>query len=301
MSRTCQHIQDDGLHCTNPAMYRRQVCYHHWRILRPNPPVNDVAYVPPTFDSEASVSLVCANILRSLFAGKMTPKFAQSAMTAVRETAKSIRLQGKMGKAGNRSATRLTPFMADYFSTLDQMQSKSAAAYPDPQPLLYPATFAEVPEHKDEETDDIEAKMTNMGKELNDVDTGFQARVSAVPTAEPPSLKDDSLDLHRTADNRGRAGLQPRVADPKKGGASAPVTSAAAPEGSPWRQPWVSVTSTSKAPAGATDSAKKPPQPAPLSAHQAKLLKKILRRGPKHPQFHLAARLLDRQIAGGTS
>ena len=66
---------------------------------------------------------------------------------------------------------------------------------------------------------------------------------------------------------------------------------AAAPEGSPGREPWVSVTSAPKAPAGATDK---------LSAHQSKLLKKILRRGPKHPQFHLAARLLDHDIAGAS-
>jgi hypothetical protein len=80
----------------------------------------------------------------------------------------------------------------------------------------------------------------------------------------------------------------------------APSAATAAPEGSPWREPWVSVTSTPKAPAGATDtpaSPKKPPQPAPLSATQTKLLKKIIRRGPKHPQFKLAARLLDRHIS----
>ena len=68
---------------------------------------------------------------------------------------------------------------------------------------------------------------------------------------------------------------------------------AAPPEGSPRREPWVSVTSTSPAPAGATDTK--------LSATQLKLMKKILRRGPSHPQFKLAARLLDRQISRGES
>ena len=46
--------------------------------------------------------------------------------------------------------------------------------------------------------------------------------------------------------------------------------------------------------APATPSSPKKP---PLSAHQSKLLKKILRRGPSHPQFKLAARLLDHHIA----
>jgi hypothetical protein len=53
------------------------------------------------------------------------------------------------------------------------------------------------------------------------------------------------------------------------------------------------------APAEAPDtpSPKKLPQSAPLSAHQLKLMKKIIRRGPSHPQFKLAARLLDHHIA----
>ena len=65
-----------------------------------------------------------------------------------------------------------------------------------------------------------------------------------------------------SSNDRGRAGLQPRVVEPEKVGALAPA-------------------------------AKKPP----LSATQFKLMKKILRRGPSHPQFKLAARLLDHQIA----
>ena len=71
--------------------------------------------------------------------------------------------------------------------------------------------------------------------------------------------------------DRGRAGLQPRVAGPEKVGALAPV-----------------------APAPAETTDKKPP----LSATQLKLMKKILRRGPSHPRFATAARLLDREIVG---
>ncbi len=74
---------------------------------------------------------------------------------------------------------------------------------------------------------------------------------------------------------------------------SGPPAAAAAHEGSPRSEPWVSVTSTSKAPAGVTD--KKPP----LSAHQLKLMTKILRRGPSHPRFAAAARILDSQISRG--
>ena len=322
MNGTCQHIQDDGERCTNPTMYRRQICYHHWRMLRPNPPVNDVAYVPPTLDCEASVSLVCSNILRSLFAGKITPKFAQSAMTVVRETAKSLRLQGKMGKAGDCPETRLTPFMADYYATMDTMQSKSAAAYPDPQPLMYPARFPDLSEEIDvpEEDSSATGSASSAGEQsasasntLDNVDTGFQARATRAQLAvlTPNSTTDDEnkpLEAARpraastTADTKSLAAATTTAMQCSTAPAaerSVSPAAVAAPEGSPWREPWVSVTSTSKAPAGKTETPtnKKPPQSAALSAHQAKLLKKILRHGPKHPQFHKAARLLDHQIS----
>jgi hypothetical protein len=48
-----------------------------------------------------------------------------------------------------------------------------------------------------------------------------------------------------------------------------------------------------EAPVGTTD--KKPS----LSTHQLKLMKKIIRRGPSHPQYKLATRLLDHQISKG--
>jgi hypothetical protein len=166
------------------------------------------------------------------------------------------------------------------------MQSQSAAAYPDPQPLLYPANFAEV----------LEDEESNLDTGKNHVGTDLPVRPARAQFAVVTD-EDNPLDAARpraaspTADTQKPADVTTMTTDP---------AAAAAPEGSPWREPWVSVTSTPKAPAGATDtpaSPKKPPQPAPLSATQTKLLKKIIRRGPKHPQFKLAARLLDRHIS----
>ncbi len=245
-NRTCEHIQDDGLRCPNPAMYRRQICFHHWRLLRASAPVCDPAYVPPTFDCEASVSLMTAHILRCVLAGKIDIKRAQVAMTCVRETAKSLRLQGKVG---NGIETSFTAFMADYFSALDEIQAKSAAAFPDPQPLIYPAHFADIPE--DDDADSFSSRAPAAG-------LSSRARVAGEGSASCSKS-------HDTADHGERAGLQPRVTELEGIGALAPVA----------------------------------PLHKPLSTTQTKLLRKILRRGPKHPQFHLAARLLDRQITRG--
>ncbi len=272
--RTCEHIQDDGVRCTNPAMYRRRVCYHHWRLLRPSAPVCDPAFVPPTFDSEASVSLMTAHILRCLLAGKIDRRMAQVAMTCVRETAKSLRLQGK---AGDNIETSFTHFMADYYSALDEIQQKSAAAYPDPQPLIYPAHFADLPEDDEEEGSSLPAPLQALssraplsGEKSASCPQPHNRAANRGRASAPPEA--ECSDHHNSTDNRGRAGLQPRVAGSENVGALAPVESA---------------------PAAATDNK--------LSATQTKLLKKILRRGPSHPQFHRAVRLLDHHLSPTTA
>jgi hypothetical protein len=145
--RICEHIQDDGLRCTNPAMYRREICFHHWRQLRPTAPPSDPAYVP-TFDSEASISNASAHMFRSVLAGKVDLKQARLALHFLRETARSLRRQRKIG---DKSEIHFTSFMADYYSALDEIQAKSAAAYPDPQPLIYPAHFRDLPEDYDDD------------------------------------------------------------------------------------------------------------------------------------------------------
>jgi hypothetical protein len=104
-------------------------------------------------------------------------------------------------------------------------------------------------------------------KSLDHVDTGFQARVT-------------------------RAQLAVSATEP----APEPIQSTTAPTLSS-RAPVVGGEGSDFAPLATdpTTSTKKPP----LSATQLKLMKKILRRGPSHPQFKLAARLLDHQIAEG--
>jgi len=182
--------------------------------------------VPPTFDSEASVSLMTAHILRCLLAGKIDIRRAQVAMTCVRETAKSLRLQSK---AGDRCETSFTAFMADYYSTLDEIQAKSAAVYPDPQPLIFPARFDDVPADENE-ADDLSSRAPVVRGEgsassaeeqpvstcngLPDAGSGAIARATQAPLAVPST--DDR------AHNRGRAGLQPGVAEQKECGAIAP-------------------------------------------------------------------------------
>ena len=84
--RICEHIQADGLRCTNPAMYRREVCFQHWRQLRPDVPPSDPAYVP-SFDSEASISNASAHMFRSVLAGKVDLKQGRLALQFLRETA----------------------------------------------------------------------------------------------------------------------------------------------------------------------------------------------------------------------
>jgi len=199
-------------------MYRRQLCFYHWRLHQPSAPVNDVAYVPPVFDSEASLVIASSHLFRAVLAGKIDLRRAQVALSCLRQAAKSLRLQHPVG---DHAETAFTPFMADYFTNLQRAQSASSAAYPDPQPLIYPASTGTIVE---------------TGTEGENVGTG-----------------------------------------------ASPVQRSGAP------QP----TTTDHAPAGATDSAPK----RPLSPAQTKLLKKILRRGPSHPQFQHATRLLDRHIA----
>ena len=100
----------------------------------------------------------------------------------------------------------------------------------------------------------------------NNVDTGFQARVT-------------------------RAQLAVSATEP----APEPIQSTTAPTLSS-RAPVVGGDGSAFAPVATdpTTSTKKPP----LSATQLKLMKKILRRGPSDPRFTTAARVLDRQISG---
>jgi hypothetical protein len=123
-------------------MYRRQVCFYHWRLHRPTAAVTDPAYVPPILDSEASIVIASSHILRAVLSGKIDLRRAQVAMSCLRQAAKSFRLQHPVG---DHAETSFTHFMADYFSNLDQAQAASSAAYPDPQPLIYPAPFADHP------------------------------------------------------------------------------------------------------------------------------------------------------------
>src|SRR4051794_26119584 len=141
-NRVCQHIQDDGLRCSNPTMYRRQICFYHWKLHRPTAAVTDPAYVPPILDSEASIVIACSHLLRAVLSGKIDLRRAQVAMSCLRQAATCFRLQHP---AGDHAETSFTAFMADYFSNLDEAQAAASAAYPDPHPLVYPAPFADVP------------------------------------------------------------------------------------------------------------------------------------------------------------
>ena len=121
-------------------------------------------------------------------------------------------------------------------------------------------------EKQDKERNNVELGMTHMGTE-NHVGTDLPVRPTraqlAVSQPALTAIAEPTNALHNVD-----TGFQARVG-------SAPAEPVATPS---------------------TPSPKKPPQSAPLSAHQLKLMKKIIRHGPSHPRFATAARLLDHHI-----
>jgi len=130
-------------------------------------------------------------------------------------------------------------------------------------------------EKQEKEKNNVELGMNHVGIGISNVGTGAPARATraqlAVSNADSTKTAPCTNALHNVD-----TGFQARVS----------VASA---------------TEEADLSSDSVASPKKPPQSAPLSAHQLKLMKKIIRRGPSHPQFKLAARLLDHHIADRSS
>ncbi len=114
MSNICTHVKDDGSRCESPAMYRRELCYYHWRqdMLRRTAVENE--HFLPTLDSDAGVQLAAAQVFRALASGQMQTFRAQTLLASLKLVASCLRMMKKSPAKPEDLVTELTPAMAAY-------------------------------------------------------------------------------------------------------------------------------------------------------------------------------------------
>ena len=232
----CEHIKENGDTCASPALTGYVFCYFHQRLREPRHRPGDFEYKLPILDTPHAILMATQHITQAALDGILEERRARLVTSSLRLAMTALNAIKKADEETADAETKNAPAVS------------SRAPLSGEESALAPSTTA------------------SASDKLQNVDTGFQARVGAASAAPENKLS------HPAVDNS---------------------AAAAAPEGSPRRQPWVSVTTTTRAPAGATDK--------PLSPTQLKLMKKILRRGPSHPRFATAARLLDSHISPGNT
>jgi hypothetical protein len=130
---TCEHIKGDGVRCGSPAMCRRPFCYMHWRLRDYKLPVTDATYEIPSIDSEATVVLVSAQIMRAVFNGKLDARQARIAVSCLNLAAQAMRNQLNVS---GRTVVDLTPAMDEHFATAHIAASEFAKKPPTSIPTI---------------------------------------------------------------------------------------------------------------------------------------------------------------------
>ena len=115
MSKNCEHVKEDGSRCENPAMYRREHCYFHWRqeTLRRTSIADEHGL--PLLDSDTGVQLAAQQIYRSLLAGTIEPFRAQTLLASLRLVSTSLNRIKKAPTDPEQMVRELTPAMEEYF------------------------------------------------------------------------------------------------------------------------------------------------------------------------------------------
>jgi hypothetical protein len=115
MSENCEHVKEDGCRCENPAMYRRDYCYYHWRLEMLRRTSLEDEHGLPLLDSDAGVQLAAQQIYRSLLSGTIEPFRAQTLLASLRLVSTSLNRIKKSPAEPEQMVRELTPAMEEYF------------------------------------------------------------------------------------------------------------------------------------------------------------------------------------------
>ena len=115
MSKTCEHVKEDGSRCGSPAMHRRDLCYYHWRLeMLRHTAIEDERGLP-WLDSDTGVQLAAQQIYRSILSGTIEPFRAQTLLASLRLVSTSLRRIAKSPANPEHMVRELTPAMEEYF------------------------------------------------------------------------------------------------------------------------------------------------------------------------------------------
>jgi len=88
--KICDHIKDNGVACTQPALTGERYCRFHLRVRTTVSP-EDQMYELPILETEQSVQIALQHVTRGILSGKLSERKAKVVMSAIKTAAQLIR------------------------------------------------------------------------------------------------------------------------------------------------------------------------------------------------------------------